>query len=146
MLSVCFQRNLTKSDWIDSNPSLDVSATVTCCTSQRKSDSVSSPQELHSPAITDIHEQMFVVKNTVPSIKSAEQLEAVIALAHAATLKRVSPSITAEENEGIENCVPMENSSKINEAEVGSCDNDSSQTLEHKVEVSFLFKKKFYLL
>ncbi|VDK81905.1 unnamed protein product [Litomosoides sigmodontis] len=129
------ERNSTTSDWIDSNSSLDVSATVTCCTSRRKSDSVCSHQELHSPAITDIHEQMFVVKNTVPSIKSAEQLEAVIALAHAATLKRISPSITTEENEGIENCVSVEKSTKISEVEVGSCDNDSSQTAAHKVEV-----------
>lgn len=84
---------------------------------------------------------MFVVKNTVPSIKSTEQLEAVIALAHAATLERISSPIIAEENEGIENCIPMEDSSKVSEAEVGSCDNDISQILEHKGEVSFYLKK-----
>ncbi|CAG9535104.1 unnamed protein product [Cercopithifilaria johnstoni] len=128
------EKNLVTSDWIDSNPSLDLPATVTCCTSWRKSDSVSSYQELYSPVTADLSEQMFVVKNTVPSIKSTEQLEAVIALTHAATLDRISSPTTAEENEGIENCVPMEDSSKINEMEVASCDNDISQILEHKGE------------
>ncbi|VDP15908.1 unnamed protein product, partial [Onchocerca flexuosa] len=128
------EKSLTTNDWIDSSPSLDLSSTVTCCTSRKKSDSVSSRQELYSPVIADLSEQMFVVKNTVPSIRSTEQLEAVIALAHAATLERISSPMIAEENEGIENCVPMEDSSKISEAEVGSCDNDSSQILENKIE------------
>ncbi|VDK61502.1 unnamed protein product [Onchocerca ochengi] len=128
------EKSSTTNDWIDSSPSPDLSSTVTCCISGRKSDSVSSRQELYSPVIADLPEKMFVVKNTVPSIRSTEQLEAVIALAHAATLERISSSIIAKENESIENCVPMENSSKISEAEVGSCDNDSSQILEQKIE------------
>lgn len=134
-----FQKNLISSDWISSNPSLDLPATVTC-TSRRKSDPISSHQELYSPVTADLSEHMFVVKNTVPSIRSTEQLEAVIALAHAATLERISSPITAEENEGIENCVPIEDSSKISETEVGSYDNDNSQILEHKGEVVFYSK------
>ncbi|KAL3982060.1 Glioma tumor suppressor candidate region family protein [Acanthocheilonema viteae] len=132
------EKNLATSDWTDSNPSLDLPTTVTCCTLREKSDSVSSHQELYSPVTDDLPEQMFVVKNTVPSIKSTEQLEAVIALAHAATLERVSTSITAEEKEGIENCVPVEDRSKISETEVGSCDNESSKILEHKEEAEKL--------
>ncbi|EJD73901.1 hypothetical protein LOAG_18709 [Loa loa] len=125
------EKNLPTSNWIDSCPSLDLRATVTCCTSRRKSDSISSHQELYSPVNADLPEQVFVVKSTVPSIKSTEQVEAVIALAHATTLERISSPTIAEENEGIENCVPIEDSSKISEA---SCDNDSSQVLEHKEE------------
>lgn len=63
-------------------------------------------------------------------------MEAVIALAHAATLERISSPIITEENEGIENCFPMEDCSKTSETEVGSYDNDSSQILERKGEVS----------
>ncbi|KAM3726411.1 Abnormal cell migration protein [Dirofilaria immitis] len=128
------EKSLTKNYRIDSSPSLDLPSTVTCCTSRRKSDSMSSHRELYSPVTTDLPEEMFIVKNTIPSIKSTEQLEAVIALAHAATLERISSPIIAEENESIENCVPVEDSSKISEAEMGICDNDSSQILEHKVE------------
>uniref|UniRef100_A0A915Q259 GLTSCR protein conserved domain-containing protein n=1 Tax=Setaria digitata TaxID=48799 RepID=A0A915Q259_9BILA len=127
------EKNFTN-DWIVSSSSFDLPSTVTYCTARRKSVSLNSHQELYSPATADLSEQMFVVKNAVPSIKSTEQLEAVIALAHAAALDRISSQVSAEENESIENCVPMEDISKISETEVGCCGSDSSQLLERKVE------------
>ncbi|KAK6110316.1 Glioma tumor suppressor candidate region family protein [Brugia pahangi] len=130
VITINGEKNLTTNDWVDSSPSLDLPE-ITCCTSRRRKDSISAHQESYSPVSA---EQMFVVKSTVPAIKSTEQVEAVIALAHATTLKRLSSPVIAEENEGIENCVPIENSSKISEAEIGSCENDSSQVLERKIE------------